>query len=166
MRSSSAAEVETVRQYQQNDTVDITPGLSNVSSIVTEPLAVGSASAQLKAPNFGALAAVYAITSRIAGRINAASISDEEQTDLLRRRQALLDKELTGTLTRTEQNALEYIRWSLDRIEDAKYGAELDELEEAVRRYERFEIALRDFNSQLSERSPKRSKHTRGRINR
>ena len=133
-------------------------------SPMTEPLTVdASLSAPLNAPNFGALAHVYAVTTRMAGRLNAASISENEHAGLLRRRQALLDKELTGTITRGEQNELEYVRWSLDRIEDARYGSEMDALEEAVKRSERLEVALRDFNTQLvklSENSRTQNKRT------
>jgi hypothetical protein len=89
----------------------------------------------------------------MAGRLNAASISEDEHADLLRQRQALLDKELAGTIDRSEKNKLEYVRWSLDRIEDARYGQEMDALEEAIKRYERFEVALQDFNAELAKRS-------------
>jgi hypothetical protein len=103
----------------------------------------------------------------MAGRLNAASISEDEHADLLRQRQALLDKELAGTIDRSEKNKLEYVRWSLDRIEDARYGQEMDALEETIKRYERFEVSLRDFNTELAKRSEasrQRNKRTRGKM--
>src|SRR5271166_4012497 len=156
MRNSSGVELEP--EYRQSDIVpeslSPTSELALSSSPTTESLTVdASVPAALNVPNFGALAHVYAVTSRIAGRLNAASISEDEHADLLRRRQLLLDKELTGVITRREQNELEYVRWSLDRIEDARYGQEMDVLEEAVQRYERLEVALRDFNAQIAKHS-------------
>ena len=50
----------------------------------------------------------------------------------------LLDKKFDGHITRKELNRLEYVRWSLDRIEDAKHGETLDILEMAISRYEQF----------------------------
>jgi len=41
----------------------------------------------------------------------------------------VLDKKFAEIITRKEENRLEYVRWSLDRIEDAKYGQSLELLE-------------------------------------
>ena len=69
--------------------------------------------------------------------MNAASISEKEHTELLQERQMLLDKMFEGSLTQPQRARLEYVRWSLDRIEDAKHGLHLDMLDDAVRTYER-----------------------------
>jgi len=79
---------------------------------------------------------VHAQAARIAGRVNASAISEAEHKALLRERQQLLDKQFVGTISPRETNRLEYVRWSLDRIEDAKYGFTLDFLEGSVSRYE------------------------------
>jgi len=93
-----------------------------VAAAVRSAIPIYSSSAPFKFPDFGRYDAAYAATSRIAGRINAANISDAEHGALRRERQRLLDKKLDGTITRKEANRLEYVRWSLDRIEDAKHG--------------------------------------------
>jgi hypothetical protein len=100
-------------------------------------------------PTFSATAEVYAVTSRMAGRLNAASISEDERQSLLRERQALLDKKFAGQMTRQESNRLEYVRWSLDRIEDARHGWVLDALEGSVEGYERFLSDLHSLREQL-----------------
>ena len=106
--------------------------------------------------NFGD-AYTYAQTAKLAGRLNAASVSDEEQKSLLVERQSLLDKKFTGTITRKESNRLEYVRWSLDRIEDAKHGQTLDVIEGAVARYEHFFDELKALQIQLGNLSKKKS---------
>jgi len=62
----------------------------------------------------------------------------------------LLDKKFSGTITRKEENRLEYIRWSLDRVEDARHGEALERLEDAVRQYEDFLSDLRYLERELS----------------
>jgi hypothetical protein len=95
----------------------------------------------------------YAQTSRLAGRLNAASVSDFELGELLRERQILLDKKFGGTITRREENRLTYVRWSLDRIEDARHGLVLDQLEHAVGNYERLLTSLRSLGEQIIQRT-------------
>jgi hypothetical protein len=63
----------------------------------------------------------------------------------------LLDKKLGETITRKEENRLEYVRWSLDRIEDAKYGHTLDALEDRVRSYEMLLSDIRNLQNQLDQ---------------
>jgi hypothetical protein len=91
----------------------------------------------------------YAETARIAGRINASSVSQDERAILLAERQALLDKLFNGTITAKEKNRLQYVRWSLDRIEDAEFGYALDALESAVATYERLHADIQEFEEQL-----------------
>jgi hypothetical protein len=110
-------------------------------------------SSELSPANRGS---AYAITSRLAGRINAASISELEHEELLRERQRLLDKKFNRTMTRKEANRLEYVRWSLDRIEDAQHGAALEALENYVSRYEQFADELRSLERRLRDRLPGR----------
>jgi hypothetical protein len=102
-------------------------------------------------PNFGTSRTVYAITSRIAGRINARAVSEEEHQRLLDERQFLLDKKIAGSISPAETNRLEYVRWSLDRIEDARHGAEIDALESSIAQYEQFLSDVGTFTSQLQQ---------------
>ena len=87
--------------------------------------------------------------SRQAGRLNAASISDEEHDQLLQERQDLLDKLFVGTISRKETLRLEYVRWSPDRIEDARFGRILDVIESNVGLYERFSFDLSRLQEDL-----------------
>jgi hypothetical protein len=97
-------------------------------------------------------------TAKAAGRIAATRISAAEHERLLKERQRLLDKKFGGTVTKSEENRLAYVRWSLDRIEDAKYGAALDVLEVQVSSYEVLKNELGKFYQQLDAKIPHRSK--------
>jgi len=78
-----------------------------------------------------------AASARRVGRLSAAAISRSEEEELHGERQRLLDKKFEGTLTRSEANRLSYVRWSLDRIEDARVGPVLDEIETKLLQYEK-----------------------------
>src|SRR6266446_5425863 len=144
MKRSSSAQLE----------LDYTATPAEQANIVAEPKDQQSdpaSSAPLGLPNWRSYEEreMYALTSRMAGRINAASVSEEEHNALLRERQGLVDKELAGTISREEANRLTYVRWSLDRVEDAKYGQVLDLLESHVNRYEQFLYDIRSFQDKL-----------------
>lgn len=98
---------------------------------------------------------LQAITSRRAGRKNAASVSEKEVEALLDERRDLLAKKFDGTINPAEERRLNYVRWSLDRIEDARHGETLDELELAVARYENLGEEIKHLISQLQEYAPK-----------
>jgi len=78
-----------------------------------------------------------AASARTVGRMSAAAISPSEEEELHQERQRLLDKKFSVTLTRSEANRLTYLRWTLDRIEDARYGPLLDQIEAKLLQYER-----------------------------
>jgi hypothetical protein len=131
-------------------------GVALLSEDVPSRVSPIATSTTLNVPEFGARGAVYAVTARLAGRMNAASISEEEHNALLEERQRLLDRMFAETLTRRESNRLQYVRWSLDRIEDAKHGPALDVLEDAVSMYERFVSDVADLREQLIQRTRRR----------
>jgi hypothetical protein len=145
MRSSSARQLEF--DYSE------TPNVLSAPPAPAPDTDTGT-SAPFRVPHFGVSNQVYAAVARSAGRVNAASVSEEEHNLLLRERQTLLDKQFGGTITRKEQNRLEYVRWSLDRIEDAKHGQTLDVLEGWVQRYEQFLSQMRNFETQLAQQMP------------
>ncbi len=93
----------------------------------------------------------FAVTARIAGRINAASIPQAEYDAALAERRKLLDKKLGIGLTPKEENRLKYVRWTLDRIEDARDGHVLDMLESALERYEQFNAEIQGLRAQLDQ---------------
>lgn len=95
---------------------------------------------------------LYAIASKRAGRVNAASISEKDLQDLLDERQRLLDRFFNETITRKETIRLEYVRWQLDLIEDARHGAAMDMLETLVSEYERFSSDIEKLHRDLSGR--------------
>ena len=69
--------------------------------------------------------------------MSAAAISRSEEDELLEERQRLLDKKFSGTLTRSEANRLSYVRWTLHRMEDARVGPVLDQIETKLLQYEK-----------------------------
>jgi hypothetical protein len=87
--------------------------------------------------------------SRSAGRLNASAVREHEHKKLLDERQMLLDKEFSGNISIAERNRLEYVRWSLDRIDDAKFGPELDRLQSLASQYERFQEDMERFQVEL-----------------
>jgi hypothetical protein len=78
-----------------------------------------------------------AASARRVGRLSTAAISLGEEEELHQERQRLLDKKFAGILTRSEENRLSYVRWSLERIEDARVGPLLDEIETRLLQYEK-----------------------------
>ena len=76
------------------------------------------------------------INIRRAARINAAHINENEFEKLLTERHALLRMKFDEGLDKSQERRLAFVRWSLDRIQDARHGAALDELESAVAQYE------------------------------
>jgi hypothetical protein len=99
---------------------------------------------------------IKAQMARRAGRLNASSISDDEESRLFAERKSLLDKEFDQTITRAEMIRLEYVRWSLDRIEDAKHGPSLDALERRIARYEAFAAEVQDLKRELQSHASRR----------
>lgn len=124
------------------DTADVTTSQDATITSTRDALEVSF-------PEFRTYSGTFAQTHREAARLNALSVSDEEWEKLLKERQQLLNKVLDKTITIKESNRLEYVRWSLDRIEDARHGGALDQLEERISRYEKFLDDLDDFKKQL-----------------
>lgn len=90
-------------------------------------------------------------TSYGTSRRNAATISKQEIQDLLAERATLVDKALDRTISAKEARRLDYVRWSLDRIEDAMHGSDLDEIENVVQQYENFKDDLYEFIKSLKQ---------------
>jgi hypothetical protein len=66
--------------------------------------------------------------AKAVGRINCARIAGREMPGILRERATLLTVSLERGLTRSEERRLEYLRWTLDRFDDAAIGWSLDEM--------------------------------------
>jgi hypothetical protein len=149
MRNSSAPQLDP--EYQDASTIS-PAGPSVLASERSQTGLENSAdpsSGAWREPTFGVAGSLYAATARSAGRINAASVSEEEYKNLLGERQKLLDRKLSGTISRKEEIRLQYVRWSLDRVEDARHGASLEALESAVAKYEQFLTEVEQLKSQI-----------------
>jgi hypothetical protein len=75
--------------------------------------------------------------ARLTARQNASKVPEAEVKALFEERQRLVPKQLDGTITKKEMARLDYVRWSLDRIEDGKHGDALDELESHIVQFEK-----------------------------
>jgi hypothetical protein len=162
MRRSSATQLEldliVDRVADTSFAPPVGPGIgSRESSAPTPPSPSvndisSSSSAPFRIPNAGVDQEVYAVTARQASRLNASAISEQERAHLLREREALLDKQYSGGLTRSQTMRLRYVRWTLDRIDDAVYGEALDDLERSVDKYEQFLSDLQGLRDQLDKK--------------
>lgn len=157
MKKSSVAQLEL--DYSSSDSLggerQVTLDRDSDAAPAEQPV---PSSAPFRVPTFNISGELHAIAARQAGRLNAASISLQEYENLLSQRQKLLDKKLDGKMTRQDEIKLDYVRWSLDRIEDAKHGAAMDTLESSVATYERFLSEVQDLKRQLWERKKGKSR--------
>lgn len=74
--------------------------------------------------------------SRAAARKIALLTTDEEYQELLGEHRRLVEKRFKDGLARSEELRLQLLRWTLDRIEDARYGHDLDLLERLTAAHE------------------------------
>ena len=88
--------------------------------------------------------------ARLTARMNASKVPEPEVKALYEERQKLVSKELEGTISKKELVRLDYIRWSLDRIEDGKHGAVLDELESHIVQFEKVATQLSRLRDDLN----------------
>lgn len=127
---------------------------SNASSLILAP---GSGESPFsETPRRSALPLdAHAQSLRNAARLNASKISKQEHQSLLNERSQLLKMKYESGLNIRQITRLEYVRWSLDRIEDAKYGANLDTLESAVYKYREALSELQALRGSLEGHLPK-----------
>lgn len=111
-------------------------------------------------PNFEILSTrqAMAVASRRAGRLNAAAVSEDEINALLDERSKLLDKKFGSKMTRADEIRLTYVRWQLDRIDDAEEGAKLDALEALVTQYEQLQKDLKSLKESIERNSTRKHK--------
>ena len=127
------------------------PGVLDGGSETPEAGRASSTTGGVSFPDFSGPTDLYAIASRRAGRLNAANIPDKEVQDFLDERQRLLDKKFDGTLKRADEIRLQYVRWCLARVEDARYGESLDRLESWITEYERLGERIDTLSHDLGE---------------
>lgn len=144
------------RENYIDDTVTISKSEGQIPMSSLRRSAVNESTAVvLDVPEIGSRS-VYAATSKVAGRLNATAVSEEEYQAFLDERQRLLDRKFSGEITRADENRLAYVRWSLDRIEDARHGPSLDKLEEHVGQYENLLLEISKFRNQLERHASRR----------
>lgn len=97
--------------------------------------------------------------------------ADEYEPMLERERKALLTLKFERGLTERQVKHLQFIRWSLDQIEDARHGRALDEWEWLVEQQEKighdidgYLKKIADAGHSLQRRSPKRKPTKRKKI--
>ena len=95
--------------------------------------------------SIGAYGDSFALTHRIAARLNASSASTEEFDEWIKEREQLLDRHFSGEMSARDRARLKFVEWNIDRIEDAKNGHELDVLEGFTLRYEKFRDDMAAF---------------------
>jgi len=92
---------------------------------------------------------------RNAARLNAANTSEAEYRRLLKERATIVQSKFEGVLTHEGEARLEYVRWSLDRIEDARHGYVLDRIEDAVGQYREALHDLHELRANLASYLPR-----------
>jgi hypothetical protein len=95
-----------------------------------------------------------AIAAKRAGRVNAASIDEKEVEQLLEERATLINKKFDTGLSKAETRRLALVRWNLDRIQDARHGEALDDLEAAVSLYEQIGHEITNLMHELRRFAP------------
>lgn len=161
MKGYSANQLDLFENWGANTTRGVATSATPLSEAgklgtVDPPSGESSKMSDIELPDFGAYTETRADTARKAGRIAALQVSEAEHQAFLRERQSLLEKLFAKTITEREEIRLEYVRWSLDRIEDAKHGSNLDRIEDSITRYERFLEGLDQFKMSLERASKSR----------
>jgi len=102
-----------------------------------------------------------AVPAREVSRRLVELTTEEEYRDLLDRRAVLVKRQLEERLSRSEELELQLVRWSLDRIDDAKYGRELDFLERIAEAQEYLASRISNSLEQLGRLAKPKRRRTR-----
>ena len=86
----------------------------------------------------------------------------EIEEDLIKERNQLVRKKIKEDLTKREQIRLTFLRWQLDRIDDAKHGEHLDLLGRIVEAQEEFTEEIGMLLSQIGVGQSKERKPRKG----
>ncbi len=94
-----------------------------------------------------------ALTSNYLRQVNreiTRKIPPDEREKVLRERNALVGKKFMEGLTPREERRLAYLRWQLDRFDDADTGEALDDMALIAKFFTNFSGELKSLLSQLS----------------
>ncbi len=94
-------------------------------------------------------------------RLITRKISTGEKEAVINERNQLIQKQFKGGLSPKEERRLTYVRWQLDRIDDAESGEFLDYLGQITESHEKFEKELKGLLGQMEivQSRPKRRKN-------
>lgn len=88
--------------------------------------------------------------ARATSRALARAVSEAEVSELMAEHGTLVDKKFEdGTLSSRDRARLAYVRWQIDRIEDANIGEQLDLLEHLTELHESISAEVADFANQV-----------------
>lgn len=77
-------------------------------------------------------------------------ISPKFKEQLIEERNSLVDRKFNGGLSRKEERRLTYVRWQLDRIDDAEEGHILDYFEKVAEQHENFSKEITNILDRLN----------------
>ena len=82
-------------------------------------------------------------------------ITEEDKKRLIEERNSLIERKFKNGLTIKEVKRLKYVRWQLDRIDDAENGEMLDYLEKIAQDHKEFAEEIHDLLNQLAQMDAK-----------
>ncbi len=85
-------------------------------------------------------------------------LSQESIDAFLEERETLVKKKLAGDISKREETRLTFVRWQLDRVDDAIFGPRLDTLERMTEVYEGFASNIKTVLSQIKPEVEKKKK--------
>jgi hypothetical protein len=86
----------------------------------------------------------------------AKKISLQDEKYFITKHSELVRKKFTGGLSNDEQKQLDFIRWQMDRIDDARNGEHMDHLTQIIESHEEFAQDLEKILSKIGVQSPKK----------
>lgn len=149
---SAACAIETPEHTASRSALKSSDAVDLSSFVSAAPLSTAADTLQGRPSHLESGTGDAALT-KFAARWNARKTPAAEIERWFREHAALSLKEVEGTLTEEEALHLNYVRWNLNRIEDARVGPQLDKLEEAIDRYEGFLAEIRGFTADLDRRA-------------
>lgn len=82
---------------------------------------------------------------KVANRKIVSKVTDKDVRKLVNERQQLVGKKFKEGLSSGEEKRLVLLDWELDRIDDARYGEDLDRLEMFLIQQEKFANQIKDI---------------------
>lgn len=126
--------------------------LDDISSIRSEKSSIKSSYSSWPFKITGSAIEVDADNIKRCNREITKKIPKAEIEKLVEERNSLVAKKFEDLLSGKEERRLKYVRWQLDRIDDALYGDKLDVLDQVSRQYQTFS---EDLNKVLNSFVPR-----------